>query len=302
MIYRIACLLVCTPLLPALAQGPDRAGMFRGVEAAGNGFVGGHAVATANDADLGDQIEFGGGSISSGPPFSITADFPFFYTSNARLVRDGAKSDFVLAPEFSALYQPHLTEALSAEFSVSEQLFYFARRSGASFGSFGAQAGVDYELADWNHALLRALYDYQRQTPLDGAAATYSSHGVLLNAEVPLPVSENQRAAVGLLGRIDLSAFPSRSERYQLAPYLSYSIEVARHLSLNAYAELDLRKYAHGERREGEALAALSASYELGRYLRLSLVGSAAANRSNESFYNYNVGNLGGAFTLNWRF
>jgi hypothetical protein len=53
-----------------------------------NGIVGGHAVATANDTDLGDQNVLGPVQ-QSYQPFSFSAGVPFYFTSNAALTHNG---------------------------------------------------------------------------------------------------------------------------------------------------------------------------------------------------------------------
>jgi len=271
-------------------------------QADANGVVDGRALSTPNDPDMGDQKVLG--HATTDQPWNISASIPFYYTSNAALVRSNASNDFIFAPKVSLSYQPRLAGELFLTLNADEQNFVYARHDDLNFASFDGQAGLSYYLPQVNNLVLRALYDYEFLTDaMERESGTFSSHGVTFNIELPLALGQNQRFAIGLDSRIGLATHPDRSQRNELNPYLDYSLALSRSVTLEAYADFWLRRYQNdGSRREGGGSAALGASYHFSNWLTGSVLGSFAANRSNESFYNYNVANLGGTVTFAIKF
>lgn len=267
-----------------------------------NGIVDGRALSTPNDSDLGAQKVLSAAAVEQ--PWNVSASIPFYYTSNAGLTRRDASNDFIFAPQVNLSYQPRLVDQLYLTLKASEQNFVYARHDDLNFASFDGQAGLSYYLPQVNNLVLRALYDYEFLTDaMERESGTFSSHGVTFNIELPLALGQNQRFAIGLDSRIGLATHPDRSQRNELNPYLDYSLALSRSVTLEAYADFWLRRYqGDGSRREGGGSAALGASYRFSNWLTGSVLGSFAANRSNQSFYNYNVANLGGTVTFAIKF
>lgn len=171
-----------------------------------------------------------------------------------------------------------------------------------NFATFEGQGGLSYYLKDLGNLVVRALYDYDRLSGTDDFDGIFFSHGFLFNAELPIRLSHNQSLALGVNTRVNIKTHPGRAQRNEVEPYLDYTIGITREFFIDAYAEISLREYEARDRRDGEGMVALSANYRLTNWLTGSVIGSLAANRSNISFYNYNVGNVGGAFELSLKF
>jgi hypothetical protein len=138
---------------------------------------------------------------------------------------------------------------------LNEQNFIFARHSGLNFSSFDGQAGLSYYVPKWNNLTLRALYDYQLLTyTYDPATDTFSSHGLVLNIELPFALAASQHLVVGVNGRIGFATHPDRSQRDEVDGYLDYTIGITRALSLEAYVDVWFRQYETGNHHEGGGL------------------------------------------------
>src|SRR5947208_851597 len=125
-----------------------------------NGVENGRAVATENDADVGEQEILK--RIERYEPFTVSIATPIYYTSNVALVRNGEQSDTIFAPAAGVTYAPRFTQTLYGSFTIQDQQFYYDKFSGLNFGSFDIRAGVSAILPRAHNLILRGEYDYNR--------------------------------------------------------------------------------------------------------------------------------------------
>lgn len=109
-----------------------------------NGVVDGRAVATENDADVGEQAILK--RVTRYEPFTASVATPFYYSSNVALARNGAQSDVLIAPAVGVTYAPRLTRTLYGSFSLQRQEFYYDKFTALDFGSFDFRAGLSWIL------------------------------------------------------------------------------------------------------------------------------------------------------------
>jgi hypothetical protein len=272
---------------------------------------GGHAVAAPGDADLGEQQILK--RVEEYQPFTISAGVPFYWTSNAALTRNNEQSDFVVAPAAAAFYEPRITPNLYGLIDVREQLFYYDRFDEFNFGSFDVEAGLRYIVPQWHNLLLRLEYDYNRLTKKDSFEAFFQNHAFILNAEIPFHFGRAQQLTLG--GDINISAAAEESNqppppnvssisarRNEYDVYLSYSAVLTRSFFVNAVGRIMVRQYWEGDRDDVSESLALTANYRINKYLTVSAVSTFAANQSNESVFDYQVANIGGAVAFAVKF
>jgi hypothetical protein len=65
---------------------------------------------------------------------------------------------------------------------------------------------------------------------------------------------------------------------------------------------LVVRQYYEGDRDDISEILALTANYRVNKYLTVSAVSTLAASQSNQSVFDYQVANLGGAVALQVKF
>jgi len=272
---------------------------------------GGHVVAAPGDADLGEQQILK--RVEEYQPFTISMGAPFYWTSNVALTRSGEQSDFVVALAAAAFYEPRITPMLYGLIDVREQLFYYDRFDSFDFGSFDVEAGLRYIVPQWHNLLLRAEYDYNRLTKKNSFEAFFQNHGFILNAEIPFRFGRAQQLSLG--ADINISAAAEESEqppspnvsaisarRNDYEVYLGYSVTLARSFFINAVGRIVVRQYWEGDRTDVNEILALTANYQVNKFLTVSAVSTLAANQSNHSVFDYNVANLGGAVAFSVKF
>jgi hypothetical protein len=274
-----------------------------------SGVEGGNVAAAPGDADLGEQQILK--RVEEYQPFTISAGAPFYWTSNVALTRSGEQSDFVVAPAAAAFYEPRITNTLYGLIDVREQLFYYDRFDNFNFGSFDVEVGFRYLVPQWHNLLLRVEYDYNRLTEKNSFAAFFQNHAFIIDAEVPFHFGRAQTLTFGAYANISAAAEQSgqppninaiSAQRSDYGCYLGYSATLTRSFFINAVGTLVVRQYYEGGRDDVSEILALTANYRVNKYLTVSAVSTLAASQSNQSVFDYQVANLGGAVGLSLKF
>ena len=272
-----------------------------------SGVEGGQVAAAPGDADLGKQQILK--RVEEYQPFTISAGVPFYWTSNVALTKNNEQSDFVVAPAAAAFYEPKISENLYGLIDVREQLFYYDRFDEFNFGSFDVEAGLRYTVPQWHNLLLRLDYDYNRLTKKDSFSAFFQNHAFILNAEIPFRLDRAQQLSLGAIVNISAAAEESNQppppnvsaisgRRNEYSAYLGYSLVLTRSFFINAVGTIVVRQYWEGGRDDVSEILALTANYRVNKYLTVSAVSTLAADQSNQSVFDYQVANVGGAVAL----
>src|SRR5256885_5473559 len=124
-----------------------------GTSGSQEGFEDGHAAASPNDADLGQQEILK--RVTQYQPFTVSLGCTICYTSNVALTRRGEMSDIVIAPVAAAYYQPRITQTLYANFDAREQIFYYGDNPSFDFGSLDVEAGLNYFIPQFHNLIFR---------------------------------------------------------------------------------------------------------------------------------------------------
>ena len=273
------------------------------------GAEGGNVAAAPGDADLGEQQILK--RTDQYHPFTISAGAPFYWTSNVALTRSGEQSDFVVAPAVAAFYEPRIANNLYGLIDVREQLFYYDRFDNFNFGSFDVEVGLRYLVPQWHNLLLRLEYDYNRLTEKNSFAAFFQNHAIILDASIPFQFGRAQTLTLGADLDISMAADESgqppninaiSAQRSDYAVYLGYSAVLTRSFFINAVGTLVVRQYYEGGRDDISEILALTANYRVNKYLTVSAVSTLAASQSNQSVFDYQVANLGGAVAFQMKF
>jgi hypothetical protein len=270
---------------------------------------GGPVVAAPGDADLGQQQILK--RVEEYQPFTISVGVPFYWTSNVALTSTGEQSDFVVAPAAGVFYEPRITKTLYGLIDVREQLFYYDQFDSFDFGSFDFEVGFRYFVPQWHNLLLRLEYDYNRLTEKNTFEAFFQNHAFILNAEIPFRFGRAQTLSLGVDANISAAAEESHqppninvisARRNDYEVYLGYSAVLTRSFFVNAVGRLVVRQYYEGGRDDISEILALTANYRVNKYLTVSAVSTLAASQSNQSVFDYNVANLGGAVAFSVKF
>ncbi len=260
-----------------------------------------HAVASPNDPDLGEQAILK--RAENYQAWTFFAAAPFSYTSNVALTRSGEESDLLFAPVVGITYAPRLTKTLFANISVAQQFFYYDDFDGFNFASFDVRAGLVYSLPQFHNLLLRADYDFNRLTAEDDLGEEFfSNHSLNFGAELPFRIGRAQQVSVGADLSFSVAASPNPPARHDYSAFVGYSVNLTRDLTLSAVNRLAVRDYVEGDRTDVSAIFGLNANYRFNKWLSAGANTNFATNWSNQSVFEYDVFNIGGAVSVNVRF
>jgi putative beta-barrel porin BBP2 len=297
----------------SFAQGPtsqdvDRASLLQGqtqppfgTSTSSEGIQDGHAAASPNDADIGEQEILK--RTTEYRPLYVALSCPVFYTSNVALTRSGEMSDVVTAPMAAAYYQPRITKTLYGNIGARQQVFYYADNSGFDFGSLDVEAGLNYFMPQFHNLILRGEYDFNRLTFDDRLGDEFfSNHGLILNAELPFRFSRAQQLSVGVNTNISVAADHQSPRRNDYEGYVAYSVNFTRAFSINAVGRVVVRDYHQNGRTDVSEILSATATYRLTDWCSISAISSFAHSDSNKDVFDYNVANVGGAIALSAKF
>jgi len=265
------------------------------------GFEDGHAVASPNDPDIGEQE-----ILKAAPqylPFTVSLATPVFYTSNVALTPNHEKGDVVFAPAVGAFYDPQLTRTLYAHLGAHEQVFYYGKYTTFDFGSLDCEAGLSYFVPEAHNLLLRAWYDFNRLTSGDRLGDEFfSNHGIILNAEVPFRFGRTQQVSLGADANLSVGADHQFPRRNDYEGYIGYSADVTRAFSVHVVGRVVDRDYHQNGRNDVSEIISATATYSVANWCWISAISSFAHSDSNHDQFDYNVGNAGGVLELSLRF
>ena len=296
------------PAIETQAQGTqqDRAQMTRdmgappGPTVTTTGVDDTHVVTSPNDADLGEQQILK--RTETYQPFVASVSVPFYWTSNVALTNSGEQSDFIVSPVAAIAYLPKINKDLSAYVSVRDQQFYYDRFTSLNFGSFDAEIGLTYTVPQVHNLVLHLGYDYNRLTKKNSFESFFNNHNLIFSAEMPLRINRAQYMTFGFDTAISMTGMPNPPRRDDFDFYLGYSVQLTRALTLSATGRITLHEYILTDRMDVTEMISVNANYSIASWLSASALASFAANQSNHSVFDYNVGDVGGAVSFSIRF
>jgi hypothetical protein len=265
-----------------------------------NGVEDGLAVASPNDPDIGEQEILK--RIERYEPFTVSIATPFSYTSNVALTRSGEQGDVLFAPAIGITYAPRFTGTLFGSFTLQRQEFYYNKFSALDFGSFDFRAGLTTILPKLHNLILRGEYGYNRLTFSNSFNDFFSNHSIFLGAELPFRIGRAQQFSLGADTNISIHAEPSAPRRHEFDIYAGYSVRLTRALTLGAVGRIFVRDYRSIDRTDVSEVLALTANYRITKYFSAGAASTFAWSQSSKSVFDYNVANIGGAFSLSFKF
>jgi hypothetical protein len=265
-----------------------------------NGDDYGRAVATPNDADIGEQQILK--RVEHYDPFTVSVSAPFYYTSNVALVRNHAEGDVLFAPAALVTYAPRFTKTLYGAFTLQRQEFYYDKFSELNFGSFDFRAGVSLILPKAHNLVLHGEYDYNRLTLSNSFNGFYDNHSIFLSAELPFRFGRAQQLSFGLDTNVSLDASPAAPQRDEFDFYVGYAVNLTRSLSVTAVGRIFVRDYRSIDRNDVSEIIALSANYRFNKYFSAGVASTLASSQSSKSVFDYDVANIGGALSFTFNF
>ncbi|HEX8078397.1 MAG TPA: hypothetical protein VF511_11325, partial [Chthoniobacterales bacterium] len=199
-------------------------------------------------------------------------------------------------------YAPRFTRTLFGSFTLQRQEFYYDKFSALDFGSFDFRAGLTYLLPKAHNLMLRGEYNYNRLTFSNSFNDFFSNHSIFLSAEVPFRFGRAQQLSIGADTNLSLDSSPSAPQRHEFDVFVGYAVSLTRSLSVGAVGRIFVRDYQSIDRTDVSEVLAVSANYRITKYFSAGAATTLAWSQSSRSVFDYEVANIGGAFSLTLKF
>lgn len=256
------------------------------------------AATSSGDDSLGDQLILQ--TRERPQPFLVRADASVFYTDNAFLTpHDKVEDGFAVASAVLA-WTPALTQNLEGQLIFRSAVLRYFDNSTLDFSSLGAGAGLAYKLDKIEGANLFARYDFTELLD-NGGDELLSDHEWTVGGQKIFPLGQRHAIVTGLAASARIST-PHSAQRDQISPFVAYQIQLSSALFTEISYRFGYFFYNSDGRVDRNHLVSWNVSYRLNNHFDLGLFASFAANRSNNSRFNYNVTTPGGGMGATVRF
>ena len=164
-------------------------------------------------------------------------------------------------------------------------------------------AGLDYVFANLGDLIASIRYEYERYMDGDSLDEFYVNNALTVRPIQGVPSQEKFSFQAGALAAISLTAEPSSARFNEFDFWVGSRWRILTPLELQTFYILSLFYYPQGDTRTDVTNTVGAAlTLEFTRWARLVATTSFSANNSTNSFFEYNVVNVGGILKSRFSF
>jgi len=292
------------------AQSPQRIRLgdpFRGSQGSSRiSSVTDFAPASPSDSDIGEQVILR--EPNTYDPWSVYADAGFFWTSNARLLRDSRDSDTFFTSGVNVNFLPYLGNNLFLEFSGEYRIYRYIENPDLDFNYTGARAGLIYVIRELGDLAVFLQYQYDLLTSRnffpnsDGLAETYHDHTLAYGLRKAFIYSRGLSFYTSYTGEFALGGQPGFALTNSQSFLAGSQIGLTRMVDLDLFYRFTVFTYRQNGRIDVNNLLGGGLTLAPVDWFSIQASSSLIFNHSNESFFSYFAANLGGTVTLSLKF
>jgi len=264
------------------------------------------APASPSDSDIGEQVILR--EPTTYDAWSIYADSGFFWTSNARLLRQSRESDTFFTSGINVNYLPYLGNNLFLEFGGQFRIYRYIENPELDFNYTQGRAGLVYVIRELGDLAVFVQYQYDLLTSRnffpnsDGLAETYHDHTLAYGLRKAFIYSRGLSFYASYTGEFVLGGQPGFALTNAQSFLLGTQIGMTRMLDLDVYHRFTIFSYRQNNRIDLNNLLGAGLTFTPFDWLSVQATSSLVFNHSNESFFSYFAANLGGSLTLALKF
>jgi hypothetical protein len=232
--------------------------------------------------------------------FSVFGNVSGSYTTNVDLTPNNTRSDFFLASNAGAAWQPIVARGLVGEISAASSIFRYDRASELDFERISMGGGLTWLVPHTPGILAFGRYDFTELLD-SGSNELLQDHELTIGGQKTFVFGRSHSLTTGLTGVLGIST-PQSQERDQAGIHAAYHLQITRSLDANLLYRYAAQFYAEGGRIDHNQTLSLAVGLSAARWLRVDASISGARNDSNRSAFEYDVLNLGGAVWFSVRF
>jgi hypothetical protein len=260
----------------------------------------GFAAPSPGDPDLGEQLLLTRNERYRS--LSLFGSVDEFFTTNAFLTRNNVRSDWFTAMQAGALWLPHISGNLYGQATVRQQLFRYARFSELSFNSTELGAGLIYVFRQLGDLSLSGGYVYNLLTNASSTQEIFHEQVLRFSLQKPFVLSRAHYLYTGLTADVVLAGQPEYALRHRFYGFAGYQVALTRMLSANVFYQIGYLPFLENQRSDWNQIISGSLVLSPTNWFSVSTSLNAAFNASNDSFFEYNVLNVGVGVNALFRF
>lgn len=252
----------------------------------------------ASDAEYGEQVVLA--RRANWEPWAFTADAEYYLTDNVGLASVGELQDTYLRTGLQARYTNRIHGNWFANAGLDGHALFYDTFDALNFLLVKADAGALYRVPWLADTFLSAGYTGYWISESDLATEAFRNHALALGAQKVWKISRGMQFVAGASAEYSVNAEPVTPQRQEYSAYFGYKLRLTEHLSLSASYRLARYEYASFDRQDWNQVGLIGVTYDITDWAKVSLSTSAAWNRSNIPFYEYEnlIGGTSLSFTL----
>lgn len=234
-------------------------------------------------------------------PFRAFAEVSAFYTDNVALTRDHAIEDAFLVATFGFEYRRAITSRVTFDATAKLAAFRYDEVNALDFNSLDVGSGLSYRPSWLWDTELFARYNFTNLVSAETDDTFFKNHTITFGAQRAFVFGRAHYAFAGasaLFGFAD----PKEAQRNEFSAYAGYHLQATRRFEADLLYRYGYFVYGEGGRRDHNQTIALSLRYEFTEWFAVFASAYFGINRSNQSVFDYDAGNLGGGLGLSFKF
>lgn len=297
--------LILASILPLFSQNsPDAARTTRDTLAALNQidtFTPNDSFAPASpaDEDLGEQLLLT--RSRSYLPFNIGAGYSTTWTSNAFYTPDSPSSDVIMSAYAEFLALPHLGNNFFFEAASSIRGFRYFRNPILDFNSVDASAGILKVFREFWDVGLYGRYKYSFLFEPGGGEILHE-HSLIVGARKTFQFSRANALFLAAEADFAVGGEPGFALANEFSLFAAHQLDWSRWFNTSLFYQMAVYDFRYGGRADLRNTLGVSASIRPLKWFSITGSGWLGWNASNESEYDFFVGNVGGVVTASMSF
>lgn len=239
---------------------------------------------------------------ASWAPWSFEVDAEAFYTDNVALANQGAESDTYMRSGFRAGYSNRVTGNLFFNAGLDYHTVRHSEFSDFDFDLIRVDLGFMYMIPKLRDTFIVTRYSYYRLMGAGLGAPLYQDHIASLGLQKIWKISRGQQIFAGLYADWSTAPEPWAAGRHEYSFFTGWKLRLTESLNVQLSYRGAYYKYRTGQRTDWNHVAVAAANYDVKDWLRLSLTGSYAVNRSSGRAFEYQNLIVGAGVTAHWEF
>lgn len=257
------------------------------------------APSSPADPDLGEQLLLT--RQERYRPFSVGAGYATTWTSNAFYTPDSPSSDVFMSAFASAIVLPHLGGNFFFEGAASFTGYRYFRNPVLDFNSLNASAGIIKIFREFADVGLYARYEY---TYLFGTSGDnlLQEHSLVTGVRKTFQFSRANALFLSAEADFVVGGDPGFALAHDFSLFGAHQIDWTRYIQTSLFYQMNVLAFLENDRADVRNSFGLSVAYKPLQWVSISASSWLGWNASNQSEFDYFVGNIGGGITASINF